>query len=195
VWLRLRGAMEGWITETEHGCFQWFHRQLKETAERKYSSEKAMVHDLMARYFGNLVDERVCQDRQITRHEWTIQGGLFDEKSVVNVRRCSESTFHMLQCADFAEQLERELCDFVAICSKIRAGDCFQLIRDLAEALHNEDRTMVAENSTVSVEAQRRKNRFIHYLRWLRQDIHSLRTCCLPAFTFSASAQPRVSMV
>ena len=33
VWLRLKGALEGLLVEREHGCFQWYHRQLSETAE------------------------------------------------------------------------------------------------------------------------------------------------------------------
>ena len=36
VWQRLKAAMDGLITEGDHGCLLWFHRQLRETAVRYY---------------------------------------------------------------------------------------------------------------------------------------------------------------
>ena len=53
VWPRLKGAMEGLITEGEHGCFQWYHRQLKEMAERRFAPLKVATHILMANNFGD----------------------------------------------------------------------------------------------------------------------------------------------
>ena len=44
VWLRLKGAMDGLVMEGEHGCYQWHHRQLKETAETRFQEEKPVVH-------------------------------------------------------------------------------------------------------------------------------------------------------
>ena len=71
VWLRLKAAMGGLIAEGKHGCFQWYHRQVRETAERVFAPEKMAAHDLMARYFGNLVDPSLRGDRKITEQGWT----------------------------------------------------------------------------------------------------------------------------
>jgi hypothetical protein len=76
VWARLRSALEGLIVEKQDGCLRWYHRQLQETAERRYAmddssnshgsssktnsnpnQEKLELHYTMACYFGNAIQE------------------------------------------------------------------------------------------------------------------------------------------
>lgn len=84
VWARLRSALEGLIVEKQDGCLRWYHRQLQETAERRYSiadtnsrynfnflteppaavpervsanRERLELHFTMARFFGNAVGQ------------------------------------------------------------------------------------------------------------------------------------------
>eukprot|EP01033_Poteriospumella_lacustris_P001460 gene1460-1060_t len=66
VWARLRSALEGLIVEKQDGCLRWYHRQLQETAERRYS-----IADTNSRYHFNFfteppatVPERVSANRE-----------------------------------------------------------------------------------------------------------------------------------
>jgi hypothetical protein len=92
------------------------------------------AHDLMARYFGNLVDPSLRGDRKITEQGWTRRGHPFENTSVVNARRVCEASHHMIE-SGLLEEAENELCAFEGICSKIRSGEGFQLIRDLAAVI------------------------------------------------------------
>ena len=61
MWLRIRGDVFGLIVEREGGRLSWYHRQLKETAEERFGSnkvEKTVLHTLMAKYFSNAYFEK-----------------------------------------------------------------------------------------------------------------------------------------
>ena len=123
VWLRLKTALKGLIAESENGCYVWFHRQLKETAEERYLPEKQSSHTLMGMYFGNLVDDSIVQSRKITKQEWVVKGeNPFLDLTVVNKRRCHEAAYHLLTLTStlscfFMEKAVNELCYFDGICS------------------------------------------------------------------------------
>ena len=59
VWLRLKGALKNLLVEQERGCFRWYHRQVKETADVYFGDLKQQCHTILARYFGNLVSSTV----------------------------------------------------------------------------------------------------------------------------------------
>jgi hypothetical protein len=96
------------------------------------------VHALTATFFGNLVDDATRRQGRISQQNWTLRGNAFDHSSVVNVRRCFEATFHLLQSKSWVQAAE-EMCDFAGICSKLRAGEGFQLVRDLVALTRVED--------------------------------------------------------
>ena len=54
VWLRVRGEIEGLLTEREEGCLVFYHRQLREAAEDRYKEDRTILHHTMAKYFGDL---------------------------------------------------------------------------------------------------------------------------------------------
>ena len=51
---RLLSDLEELIAQGESGVYQWYHRQLREAAERRYEYLKMKVHKTMAIYFCNL---------------------------------------------------------------------------------------------------------------------------------------------
>jgi WD40 repeat protein len=212
IWLRLKGAMDGLIVEGESGCFQWYHRQLKETAEKVYFSEKIIVHSLMAHYFGNLRVDSLHfkqflrdynlhpdginsfhkhrqkhllgrQARKISCQPWVFSEHPFHSKSLPNSRRCCEAAHHMI-LSGFFEDAEDEVCNFEGICSKIRCGEGFQLIEEFSKLIE----VCKLSNRTPS-------EKLLHYYKWLRQDIHLLSKNALATFVASASYQPKISMV
>ena len=110
VWLRLRGDIEGLVTERAGGCVIWFHRQLQEAAVLRYVAEECSLHTTMGQYFGNLADRTklaVVQSLVIGSDERTDTGDISrsDTKPlsvwfsdvVINKRRCVEAADHLIK--------------------------------------------------------------------------------------------------
>ena len=179
VWLRLKQALADLVVERELGCTTWYHRQLKETAEVYLSSEKQQLHVIMAKYFGKIMDDFTQSSRKLGIHEWTICGrSPFDKQSICNVRRCLEGTHHML-AAGMLDDAEKQLCTFECICSMLRAGEAFRLVRQLIE---------LTRLLPGSLSAQ-------HFLRWLQQEVYFLSENPITLFLSSALTQPQISTV
>ena len=200
VWLRLKGALSDLLVEGDGGCLVWYHRQLKETAEAYFSSHKRQLYGIMARYFTNTVAAEVRDSRRITKQELTVCGrSAFDAASVVNKRRCMEAGMHLLSSESDDDLLsaERELCDFGVICSMIRAGYGFQLLRDVI-ALDQRWSLSLCNNNSSSLSTEQRQSheRVNHYRRWLGESMYYLSSQdCISNFTFSGTAQPYNSIV
>jgi hypothetical protein len=67
VWYRLRSELAELLASQGDGCLSWYHRQLKEAAEARYESKRKYYHGIMARYFGDLVEESVRHERRVNR--------------------------------------------------------------------------------------------------------------------------------
>ena len=101
VWIRLRREIDNLITEQSGGCLKWYHRQLKETAEKWVGERwKRSCHVMMGHYFGDIVDEAVAKARDISRQPLVLNSKVWAsvlfEDAVVNVRRCQEAGHHLL---------------------------------------------------------------------------------------------------
>ena len=128
VWLRLRGELHGLVHERAGGRLGWYHRQLKEAAEKRYSGicggERVALCGIMALYFGNLVSEAVVTKTKVASQPLTLN---CSEKDVwlptakINKRRCVEAAPHMLTAAMFAEA-ETELCSLESVCARAKCG-------------------------------------------------------------------------
>ena len=202
VWLRLRGEMEGLVVEKIGGRLGWYHRQLKESAEERYGKpveEKAMLHVIMAQYFGNLVLPELKHERGISTQPLLLVGEPEDvwvPAALVNERRCVEAAAHMLQAHasisklkgtplysgyahyDMLGNVEVELCSIDSIWARAKAGQIFSVVSQLSEL------------SELSEKFNRVSELVDHYLRWVRLDatlIHSNPQHFVPA---SCSALP-----
>lgn len=195
VWLRLKGALKGLITEGEGGCQVWYHRQLREVAEVYLLSEKTALNCIMGKYFGNLTPAETRVERKIVEHGWTVCGrGAFEEQAKVNKRRCEEASHHLIASGMLGEA-GRELTSFEGIFSKFKVGLEIGLIDDLIE----EERLLTLKKSeTTQGEGffyfEELLKRVHHYFRWLRKDMYKLKDN-LFEFSFSASSQPFSSAV
>jgi hypothetical protein len=175
VWLRLRFALDGLVVEREHGKLTWYHRQLRETAESRYSEEEKLnLHRSMALYFGNLVDHTVRQRRFITLQPISLNGrSPWFPGSIVNRTRCIEASVHMLR-SDMLHHVLNEICDLETICAIIKAGEGFNLIKWLIELRQRS--AAVAKTGDLSegicVLSAESTARVDHYCRWLLQDMN-----------------------
>ena len=176
------------ITEGDSGCMTWYHRQIREFTAEFFAPQRASAHRIMGLYFGNLIEHAEQSNLRLSSQQWTICGrSAFNVASVVNDRRCHEAGFHMIQAiSEFPGEVVSELCSFEGICSKLRVGLGFELLRELATA-----ERLLPEDSTGALEGRRKLN---HYWRWLKQDIYFLLRNPIQTFLASASDQPQLSV-
>lgn len=152
VWLRLKDALEGLLVETEHGCFQWYHRQLKETAEARYAdTEKQLAHELLRTYFGDLQGES-GRMRLVARQPLTLDSGsVWLPGARVNIRRVVEAPFHLAASGN-----ARELCSVDLVSACIKTGQGFELLRALLAL----DAKLEGDDEGIA-----------HYKRWVLGDM------------------------
>eukprot|EP01038_Epipyxis_sp_PR26KG_P005385 gene5385-7468_t len=189
VWLKLKNDISSLLVEGEHGCYKWYHRQLREAAAIFFADDELDLHNTMGLYYGNLVEAIQRSQRKISSHELTIDGkSPFDDNSQLNVRRCVEASYHMIQ-GNMLVEVARELCDFGGICCRIRSGESFSLISHLIDLKRKiEDQSHFENFSDLIRDLD-------HYLRWLRSDIYFLSQNPIAMLMASASSQPLVSIV
>ena len=124
VWLRLRGEVYGLVMEREGGRLRWFHRQLKEVAEKLYDKEKQYLHEVLSKYFGCLVSEDDQNCRGIALQTLSLNFPLkeiWSPNAVINSRRCVEASHHML-AAGWYKEAEVELCTIEAVYARAKCG-------------------------------------------------------------------------
>ena len=156
VWLRLKGGLQGLLVEREGGCSQWYHRQLKETAEARYAGLKEFAHMLLGKYFGDLCGDRGAE-RLVTKQSLCLNGkSLWHPAAQVNTRRCVEAPHHLVAAGvGMVEQACRELCSVELVCACAKAGQAFELLKAM----------LALEGATGG-----RVKRVGHYVRWLLND-------------------------
>jgi WD40 repeat protein len=179
VWLRLRGVIYGLVTEREGGCLGWYHRQLRETAEARYSvHDRLRLHTLMGKYYGGLIDEQT-----LDRTDISIQPLIHNSSNImsvwlpdarINSRRCEEAASHLIKANMFNEAAQ-ELCSIEAVVARAKTGQGFTLITHLSAL--KRDREVVD-----------------HYYRWIRRDIHSILMNPALNTTITCGRQPLSSL-
>jgi hypothetical protein len=187
VWLRLKSAIENLVIEQSGGCLKWYHRQLKETAEKWVSEElRRECHGIMGDYFGGIVEIGVRDERDISRQLLLVGGSgvwtevLFDGVRV-NRRRCEEAGHHLISAGKWAEA-EKELCSLAAVCARAKLGLMFQLLGELGQL------QKLQEEKREGVKSERVE----HYCRWIMRDAHFLTRC--PLRIDNCSTQPVISV-
>jgi len=199
VWSRLRSGLAGLITERENGCLKWYHRQLMETAEKRYAYMKLRAHGILGRYFGNLTDASLTEARLITSQPWVFTAGTADvpvssdavftcANNRLNKRRCVEAAYGLVQ-GDLLVEAEVELCSLVGIAVSRRAGECSGLMENmtlLVQSLKAQGGTNVPSSTSVS-------QRLTDYYSWLRQCMSVLVSSPIADFFFLATDANKLS--
>ena len=183
VWLRLRSSIENVIAEQNGGCIKWYHRQLKEFAETWASDREFVCHDIMGRYFGNIVPRSILVEKNISPQALVLSDATSDPSSVVfcdvsvlNSRRFQEAAHHLLS-AKLVKEAQAELCSISAVAARGRIGVIFQYLDELGR-LQN----LSSADPLVN-----------HYFRWmLRDDAHYLSRH--PTQLGCCTTQPMVSL-
>jgi NACHT domain len=187
VWLRLRAALTGLLVERAGGCWTWYHRQLKEVAERRYSPFKEKLHRVMGRYFGN-IDSPIgtrAERSVAVQPLWYGEIPVWFDGCRINARRCSEAIHHFVECGMITEAAGM-LCDVSSICAHLKAGEGFKLVDYSSRAL---------QLGTISQLNRALLDRLSHYTRWLRQDMTFIVESPVMHINASIGNQPLSSFV
>ena len=101
VWLRVRGELTGLIMERRGGCVYWYHRQLWETAQRRYADEKLLCHYYLGKYFSGQISEDVVSAKKLTKQDYTLtkEIPIWFKDCIVNRRRGLEGYYHLCEYA------------------------------------------------------------------------------------------------
>ena len=184
VVLRLRKAFDYLLAERSGGCLTWYHRQLRETAERMYTAaEVQSFHSKMGIYFSDAVPEHIRTQRQISRQPLATNSvSVWLTGSVLNERRCVEGLYHLIRGAHRLDLslVISEACSVEVIWATIRLGYGFDLMENLNRM---EKSSQIIEYSIVN-----------HFIRWLRQDMSAI-VKTKSNFFSSACSQPTCSEV
>jgi hypothetical protein len=191
VWLRVKHELTGLLVESDQGCMKWYHRQLWETAESRYRvDEKVYYHQIMGRYFSNLIDGGIADMKGIYRQELLTQSGILsvwfrNSNRFINTRRCTEGGYHLILGKLYVEAI-KELCHLEQVCAYVKSGNGFRLVNNLCLI----DRNMTLDEKR---EFQEFSKRAYDYMRWLRKDMNFILTDVEMKVITTACTEPLVS--
>lgn len=205
VWLRVKGALEGLLVEGEGGRMRWYHRQLKESATSRYSSsieEKKHLHELLATYFGNTVDDVILSSRRISEHPLvldldTCSSNIWSLSNVsaINPRRCHEAAHHMVE-AGLVELAVDELCSLDTVCAHFHVNAGFEIVSLLSRLMALIFEHYPEDEAGPTHRGVELKTLVEHYYRWLRKDASSISVADdIPSAIFNSLSQQPLSSV
>jgi len=163
VWLRVRTALGPLLVKREGGAFGWYHRQLKEVGRKRYHVDETKKYSgLLGHYFGNLVDARLVETRNIQSQPRYLNNYACYSKHVeINKRRCIEACHHLIAAGMYREAAE-EMFSVAALFAHCRVSyaHCFDFLKEVIE-LH--------KHAFISTDVRRIK--IDHYKRFLLQEM------------------------
>lgn len=171
VWFRLRFALSSFFVEKGNGCLNWYHRSLHDIAECRFTHDEILnSRILIAKYFGNIIDENLLSSRKIQPQPVSLNSiPVWFSDSEVNRRRCVEGFAQMIN-ANLLYEAIIEMCNFdlICACSKIGYGfmlsECFS---KLYNKLEMKDFTQNCINDELIL-------KLYHFMLWINQDITSI---------------------
>jgi WD40 repeat protein len=194
VWFRLQQDLKYLIIEKTNNCFQWYHRQLWETAQERYDFLREEVHRIMGNYFGNLIPKQVREERLIQTQELLLTKEddnvpIWFSTSKINQRRTTEAAYHLIQ-GNLLEDAIRELCNFENICGRCLVDDGYEILLNIHE-LKSRYSNQVQTNRTQDVNWQR----LTDYHKWMIKEITQIVNDPRDSISTSAFAEPDQSAV
>jgi WD40 repeat protein len=183
MWLRLKQAIKNLVTEKENHCIKWYHRQLWETASERYSKQEKECHEIMGKYFANLVDVDVKKEKDIMSQPLILnEVSVWMPESLVNRRRVVEGYFHLIKRGLLQEAVE-EVCSLEFVCCSALAGDLLNCVRSVGELVR-----LFGDNDDLP-------HRLDHYYRWMRKKATTIVVDPRRQARMTAGEEPLISIV
>jgi WD40 repeat protein/tetratricopeptide (TPR) repeat protein len=183
AWLRLKQVVKNLVIEKENHCIKWYHRQLWETASERYSEKEKECHEIMGKYFANLVDIDMKKEKDIMSQPLILnEVSVWISESIVNRRRVAEGYYHLIKGGLLQEAVE-EVCSLEFVCCSALAGDLLSCVRSLGELV----RLFGSDNDIAQ--------RLDHYYRWMRKKATRILTDPRRQTKMTAGEEPLISVV
>jgi WD40 repeat protein len=183
AWLRLKQVIKNLVTEKENNCIKWYHRQLWETASERYSEKEKECHEIMGKYFTNLVDIDMKKEKDIMTQPLILnEVSVWVSESIVNRRRVVEGYYHLIKGGLLQEAVE-EVCSLEFVCCSALAGDllnCVRLLGELVRVLRNDNDI---------------PQQLDHYYRWMRKRATKIAVGARRQTRMTAGEEPLISVV
>lgn len=163
VWARIRYALEGLVVERENGKMFWYHRQLKEAAEKRYTKpEIERLHRNMGLYFGNVLDDALIAQKSLAKQTLSLNGlPVWLAHGKPNKSRSVEAAHHFIEAGMLKEACD-ELCNLEVLCCCARVGEGYAHIEKLSKLLAAIPADVGEDN-----DLQALRDKVDHYSRWL----------------------------
>eukprot|EP01041_Mallomonas_annulata_P004381 gene4381-8724_t len=128
-WVKLRTEMSDLLLEWDSDHWLWSHQLLRETALERYSSQEMIrFHQVVGRYFGDIIDPVIRFERLINHQPLTLTATpIWFENSLINERRCLYALPNLI-AGGLMEEAAREICSLEVICACICTGKGLQLV-------------------------------------------------------------------
>jgi WD40 repeat protein len=183
VWLRLKFVISHLIAEKENHCVKWYHRQLWETANERYESLKKTSHEIMGKYFGDLIVGRKKNCLLIHSQPRTLNNiPAWFPSSKVNRRRAIEAAFHLVEAGYLVEAIE-EMCCLEGVSCAALVGNIYNYIVYMQSLSRKYSSDHVNDF------------RLNHYLRWLMRISTKIPANARMGITSLAGEEPFCSIV
>jgi energy-coupling factor transporter ATP-binding protein EcfA2 len=183
VWLRLKFVVKNLMAEKESHCLRWYHRQLQETAEERYSENEKPCRQIMGKYFCNLINEEQQKKKEIHTHPLILNNiSVWLPECRLNHRRVIEGYYHLVKGKLFDEAVD-EICSLGFICASALCGDIFNCIVQLSELLEFYE------------SINEKQIRAEHYFKWLKKKASSISAKPSWMTRCTASEEPGESQV
>jgi WD40 repeat protein len=183
VWLRLKQVIKNLVTEKESHCIKWYHRQLWETASERYSEKERECHKIMGKYFVNLYDVDLRQEKDIMSQPLILnEVTVWMPASIVNRRRVVEGYYHLIKGGLLQEAVE-EVCSLEFVCCSASAGDLLNCVRYLGELVQ-----LFGGDNCLSLQLG-------HYYRWVRKRATMIVVDPRRQTRMTAGEEPLISVV
>ena len=133
-YMRLRYALKNLIVERDPNTWNWYHRQLKETAISRFSIDEAIfIHSVLGSYFSDTLPITIKEERLITNQKLTyntVNTSIWNDDAKINIRRCTEGFFHLVE-GKMLKEASDELCSFDVIYGCILIGQGYDVVNSI----------------------------------------------------------------
>lgn len=187
IWSKIKRKLRYFLRENITGCNIWSNDILIDLAKARYITPEnsPKLHFTLSSYYSNKLSESIRQKRSIPSMELLLSGtDVWDEKSIVNYRRCEESIRHLVYSNQLQEAID-ELCSLEYLCCCLRC-DLLEKVISYFEIIRN-----ILQDGPIEDLQSKRVN---DYHTWLTHSFTKLKLYSYRLISITITAEPESSI-
>jgi len=174
-------GLESFLTDAEHR--KQVHRELVSFFRGEWAGRMKPYSDGLRERIQKVYHGETSGDRRVRSQPFAIQGSVWGRgrmAPVINLRRCSCASFHMLQASMKHESIS-EFTSFEGIVASVLCGEGFNLVSRLADWF-----------KMGGVSSAQEERIMHHIFRWIKSNLHSF--SMVSEILASILAEPEASL-